>query len=67
MSITNEQKNALVPYIDDLDSLIKTNDVNNLLEAIDNIIVDHIVDNNDEPDKEAIELQKIYDQISNQN
>ncbi len=56
-----------MPYIDDLDSLIKTNDVNNLLEAIDNIIVDHIVDNNDEPDKEAIELQKIYDQISNQN
>ena len=35
--------------------------------VIDDAIVDNILDHNDEPDEIGIKLQRIYDQIYNQN
>ncbi len=67
MIITDEQINKLKPYIENIDDLIQKGDVQDLLDAIDDVIVDNILGNNDEPDEEGIELQKIYDQIYNQN
>lgn len=67
MVITDEQINELKPYIENLDELIAADDVEALLEAVDDIIVDNILGNNDEPDDEGIKLQLIYDQIYNQN
>lgn len=66
MVITDEQINELKPYIENLDELI-ADDVEALLEAVDDVIVDNILGNNDEPDDEGIKLQLIYDQICNQN
>ena len=65
--ITEEQIKKLRPYIENLDDLIAKEDDEELLLALDEVIVDNIIANNDEPDAEGIKLQLIYDQIFNQN
>jgi len=65
--IKDEQIAALKPYIENIESLIESDDVQEVLDAIDDVIVDNILGNNDEPDDEGIKLQKIYDEIFNQN
>jgi len=67
MIVTLEQKEILVRYIDNLDDLLSGDDVQELLDAIDDVIVNNILGNNNEPDREGILLQRIYDQIYNQN
>lgn len=67
MIIRDEQIAALKPYIENIESLIESDDVQEVLDAIDDVIVDNILGNNDEPDDEGIKLQKIYDEIFNQN
>lgn len=67
MIISDEQIKKLKPYIDDIDSIVQIGDVQEVLDAIDDVIVDNILGNNDEPDEEGIILQKIYDEIMNQN
>ncbi len=65
--ITERQKEYLKSYIENIDDLIEKDDIQLLLDTIDDEIVDNILGNNDEPDEKGIELQKIYDQIYNQN
>ena len=67
MIVKTEQIEALKQYIDDIEDLVKSDDVQLVLDAIDDVIVDNILANNDEPDDEGIKLQKIYDEIFNQN
>lgn len=67
MNITYEQRQVLDRYIKNLSELIANDDVQALLDEIDNVIVDNILSNNEEPDAEGILLQRIYDQIYNQN
>lgn len=67
MNVTEEQIDILTRYIENLDELLAGDDVQSLLDAIDDFIVDNILGNNEEPDKEGILLQRIYDQIYNQN
>lgn len=67
INIKDEQFNHLSNYIKNLKELIDKDDINELLIAIDDVIVENIVNNNDEPDDEGIKLQRIYDQIYNQN
>ena len=67
MFISKGQIDTLKPYIKNLMELIKGDDVQILLDAIDNVIIDNILKNNDEPDEEGIKLQKIYDEIYDQN
>lgn len=68
MIIKVEQIEVLKQYIENIEDLIAGDDVQELLDAIDDIIVDNILgNNNDEPNEEGIKLQKIYDQIYNQN
>ena len=67
MTIKPEQIEALKPYIDNIEDLVESDDVQSVLDAIDDVIVENILANNDEPDNEGIELQKIYDEIFNQN
>lgn len=62
-----EQRKELKSYIDNIEELISADDIQNLLDAIDDVIVDNILGNNDEPDDEGIRLQRIYDQIYMQN
>jgi len=67
INITTEQKQFIGNYIDNLAELLDKGDVNELLSAIDDEIINNILGNNDEPDETGIKLQKIYDQIYNQN
>lgn len=67
IKITEEQKSFLYEQDIDITDAISTDNVDLLLEVVDDAIVDNIVDNNDEPDEIGIKLQRIYDQIRNQN
>ena len=67
IKITDEQKIILNQYFNNLDELVEKDDIQIFLDRIDDIIVDNIISNNDEPDEEGISLQIIYDQIFNQN
>ena len=65
--VKHEQLKELKSYIDNIEELIAADDIQNLLDAIDDVIVSNILENNDEPDDEGIRLQRIYDQIYMQN
>lgn len=62
-----EQIEVLKPHIENIEELVESDDVQAVLDAIDDVIVDNILANNDEPDDEGVKLQKIYDEIFNQN
>ena len=65
MIIKDEQIEKLKPYINNIDELVQKDDVQEVLDAIDDVIVDNILGNNDEPNAEGIKIQKIYDEIFN--
>ena len=67
IKVTEEQRKVLKKYINDVDVLIGGDNVQMLLDAIDDEIVNDILGNDDEPSEAGIKLQKIYDQIYNQN
>ena len=67
MIITEKQIRYLKPYIDNIEEIIKCGSVQDLLNALDDVIVDNILGNGDEPDEVGIKLQRIYDEIYNQN
>ena len=67
MIIKQKQMKTLEMYIKDIDDFIVDDDVQGLLDALDDVIVNNILGNNDEPDAEGIRLQKIYDEIMAQN
>ena len=64
--ITDEQVKQLKNEIPNIDEMVKSDDINALLLVIDDVILDNL-DENDEPTQRGIELQRIYDQIYNQN
>lgn len=66
MIVTEEQKKEIKKYGVDIDKLIKNGDVNEVLFAIDDVILD-LMDEDGELDKEDVKLQLIYDQIYNAN
>ena len=67
MFITAKQIEIIKLYIQDIENMIAAGDVQQVLDAINDLILDNILGNNDEPDKEGIMLQKLYDEIYNQN
>ena len=68
MFVTEEQIKKLKPYIENIEELIAADDVQEVLDAIDDVIIENILSHEDnEPDAEGIKLQLIYDQIYNQN
>ena len=67
MIITVEQIEALRPYIGNIEELISVDDVDALLDAVDSVVINNILGNNNEPDKEGKRIQGIYDDIAAQN
>lgn len=67
MIVRTEQIEKLKPLINNIEELVKSDDIQSVLDAIDDVIIDNILANNDEPDGEGIKLQKIYDEIFKQN
>ena len=59
MIIKTEQIEMLKPYIENIEDLIAEGDVPVVVDAIDDVIVDNILGNDDEPDEEGIKLQKV--------
>ena len=53
--------------IENIEELISADDVDALLDAVDDAVVDNIVAHNNEPDKEGKRIQGIYDDIAAQN
>ena len=66
MVITEKQKNFLEKYISNLDALLSSDDVNDLLLEIDDAIVDTF-DDDGNPNEIGIQLQTIYDELFNNN
>ena len=60
IEITEKQKKELNKHIDNLDILIESGNLDLLLIAIDDAIINHI---DDEPDEIGIIIQRIYDEI----
>lgn len=67
MIVNAEQIEILKQYIQNIESIIASGDVQCVLDAIDDVIVNNILGNDDEPDDEGIKLQTIYDEIFDQN
>lgn len=67
MIIKTEQIEFLKLYIENIEDLIAEGDVQTVLDAIDDVIVNNILGNGDEPDDEGVKLQAIYDEIFYQN
>ena len=67
MIITAEQIEMLKLYISDIEKIIEKDNVQLVLDVIDDLILNNILGNNDEPDNEGILLQKVYDEIFSQN
>jgi hypothetical protein len=62
MTITTEQKAFLNKYIKNLDKVLESDNINDLLLEIDDAILDTF-DANGNPSAIGIELQRIYDDI----
>ena len=67
MIITELQIRELEVYIKNIKEIVQKGDVQEVLDAIDDVIVSNILGNNDEPDEEGIRLQRIYDDIFYEN
>ena len=67
MIITDNQIRDLKQYIDNIEEIVESDSVEELLDILDDVIVENILSNGDEPDAVGIKLQRIYDEIYNQN
>ena len=67
MIVTENQIRYLKLYIDNIEEIVECGSVVDLLDALDDVIVENILSNGDEPDAVGIKLQRIYDEIYNQN
>ena len=67
MIVTAEQIEALRPYIGNIEELISADDVDALLDAVDAVVINNILGNNNEPDEEGNKIQRIYGDIAAQN
>ena len=67
MIVTAEQIEALRPYIGNIEEMVSADDVDALLDAVDDVVIDNILGNNNEPDEEGRRIQRIYDDIDAQN
>lgn len=67
INITDKQKDILAKYFDDLDNVVQSDDINDLLDKLDDLITDIGFDKDYELTREGLKLQSLYDQIYNQN
>lgn len=67
MKITFQQKELLIDKIEDIERIAESDDVNDLLFPLDDLITKIGFDENYELNKEGLKLQKLYDEILEQN
>ena len=62
IKITNDQKEYIDKYIDNLDALLEEDEINEVLLAIDDAIISTF-DKDGYPDEVGNKLQRIYDEL----
>ncbi len=67
MIITQEQIDVLEKHIPNVRELVEADDVQAVLDAANDVIVDNILVNGDMLDDEGVKVQRVWDQIFNQN
>ena len=67
MIITQEQIDVLEKHIPNIHKLVEADDVQAVLDAANDVIVDNILANGDILDDEGAKVQRVWDQIFNQN
>ncbi len=67
MIITQEQIDVLEKHIPNVRELVEADDVQAVLDAANDVIVDNILANGDILDDEGAKVQRVWDQIFNQN
>ncbi len=67
MIITQEQIDVLEKHIPNVRELVEADDVQAVLDAANDVIVDNILVNGDMLDDEGAKVQRVWDQIFNQN
>lgn len=67
LNITDEQKTLLLEHITNAQEYIDEGNIDQLLEELDDRITEIGFDSNYELNSEGLELQKLYDEIYEQN
>ncbi|WP_314640073.1 hypothetical protein [Stomatobaculum longum] len=67
MIVTKEQIQRLKPYIPEIEALVEAGDVQEVLDAVDNVVIDNILAHDNEPDEEGLAIETIRDAIFYQN
>lgn len=65
--ISNEQKELLMEHLPNAEEILKTNDVNDILFPLDDLITEVGFDENYALNNIGSKLQRTYDQLFNQN
>ena len=61
MIVTKEQIQRLKPYIPEIEAIVETGDVEEVLNAVDNVVINNILDHDNEPDEEGLAIETIRD------
>ena len=63
VNLTEEHKEFIRKNLDNPEKLIKTDDVNEVLDALDELMMLEGFDKDDEPNKRGYEIEKVLDEI----
>ena len=67
LRISNEQKELLIKYLPDVEKCITTDDIDTVLDRLDNKITEIGFNANYELNGVGLKLQRLYDELYNQN
>lgn len=67
IAISEEQKELIIKYLPDIEEVLMTDNVNEILLPLDDFITENCFDKDYELTDLGLKLQKAYDEIFNQN
>ena len=67
IKITTEQKELLLKHLPDIEDSLNSNELDDILDVLDDLITDIGFDDNWELNETGLSLQLLYDQIYSQN
>lgn len=67
MIVTEEQIQRVKPYIPEIEALVEAGNVQEVLDAVDAVVIDNILGHDNEPDEEGLAIETIRDAIFYQN
>lgn len=67
LNISNEQRKLLIKYLPDMENCITTSDIDTVLDRLDNKITEKGFTPEYELNEVGLKLQRLYDELYNQN